>query len=226
MTSCVEPCGAGSETQAAARRAATLTRHMVAVPATPPPFVARVERVTRRGSAVFVASRLPGRARAAPARAPALHRLRRQSAHRAADRERARRPATSSPSSGRSTRARFPIRQMRPIDVYPRQRLALDRGRQHVVVQLPLRRRARAEALVDARVRRGDRHQHRREPVHPERPRHRRRTRRRTQTARTCGPGWRSRAACSCARSRASAGAGAAAGPARRTTSTSRRTAR
>ena len=44
-------------------------------------------------------------------------------------------------------------------------------------------------------------------------------------TARTYGPEWPSRAACSCARLRASAGAGAATSRARPTTSTSRRTA-
>ena len=46
-----------------------------------------------------------------------------------------------------------------------RQRRPLDGGRQHLRLQLPLRGRAGRQALVGARLRGGDRRQHRREPV-------------------------------------------------------------
>ena len=102
----------------------------------------------------------------------------------------------------------------------PRQRRRLDGGRQHLRLQLPLRRRHLA--LVDARLRRGDRRQPGREPV---RPRLDRLTARRPRVPRSQplpqGHG-RSRTACSCARSRRSAGSGA---PRSATTSTSRRRA-
>ena len=75
-----------------------------------------------------------------------------------------------------------------------RRRLPLDRGRQHLGVQLPAR--DRLEPLVEPRLRARDRRQPDREPVHLER--HDARTRRaaRTSTARATGPAWRTRAAC------------------------------
>ena len=61
--------------------------------------------------------------------------------------------------------ARFPIRRLRPIDAYrgvDERSMAADNT---VRLQLPLRGRARAEALVGARVRPRDRRQPGREPV-------------------------------------------------------------
>ena len=61
--------------------------------------------------------------------------------------------------------ARFPIRRMEPIAKYggsdPRSMAADNTSG----VQLPLRGRGRSEALVGARLRRGDRREHGREPV-------------------------------------------------------------
>ena len=85
--------------------------------------------------------------------------------------------------------ARFPMHRMRPVARLRRQRRPLDGRRQHVSVQLPLRRRARAEAVVGARLRRGDRHQHRREPVHRRADASSRRRARRTSTGRATGRG-------------------------------------
>ena len=81
-----------------------------------------------------------------------------------------------------------------------RLRLPLDRGRQHVRLQLPLRRRH--DALVGARVRPRDRRQPDREPVrHVSAARPRTRRAARTCGARRTAPAWRSRAARSSARS-------------------------
>ena len=59
--------------------------------------------------------------------------------------------------------ARFPIRRMVPVDAYGGERLPLDRGGQHVRLQLPPGRGH--ESLVGARVRPRDRPQPDREPV-------------------------------------------------------------
>ena len=66
---------------------------------------------------------------------------------------------------GRLYAERFPIRRMEPVDAFggsdPASMAADNTSR----VQLPQRGRARTAALVGARVRRGDRREHRREPV-------------------------------------------------------------
>ncbi len=103
-----------------------------------------------------------------------------------------------------------------------RQRPRFDGGRQHLGLQLPVRGRTRASPLVGARARRGDRREHRGEPVRGGRRGSASRGQADTSTARASGPEWPCPAAPSCGRSQRSAGSGAAAGPGRRTTSTSR----
>ena len=102
----------------------------------------------------------------------------------------------------------------------PRRRRGVDGRRQHVRLQLPLRRRD--DPLVDARLRRGDRRQPGREPVRPRLDRLAAGRPRRTSTGAATARAWPSAAACSCARSRRSAGSGARRSA---TTSTSRRRA-
>ncbi len=60
-------------------------------------------------------------------------------------------------------RVRFPIRRMRLVDDYGGSRLPLDRGRQHVGLQLP--RGDRLHTLVRARLRARDRRRPDREPL-------------------------------------------------------------
>ena len=193
-----------------------------------PAFRGSVSAVVSRRSPVddgrLVAARVPRGARRAPARARSLP----------GDSTAARTPAGSSSTATSRPRcvavlrrlyaARFPIRRMVPVDAYGGSRLPLDRGGQHVGLQLPVRRRH--DAMVGARVRPRDRPEPDREPL-----RHGRRhdlasgEPSASSGARRTVPAWRSRAARSSARSTPSAGDGAAAGRATATTSTSRRAA-
>ena len=97
--------------------------------------------------------------------------LRRATRARAADRRTATPRAALVAVFRRLYAARFPIRRMEPVDAYGGERLPLDRGRQHLGVQLPLRRRV--DALVEARLRPRDRRQPDREPVRQRRARRR-----------------------------------------------------
>ena len=104
-----------------------------------------------------------------------------------------------------------------------RERLPLDRGGQHVGVQLPLRRGD--DALVEPCVRDGDRRQSDREPVRVRRPHVASCEPPVRRPSRAAGREWRTRAARSYVRSTGSAGAGEVAGRPSRTTSTSPRAA-
>ena len=138
VTSCCAVDGPGQSRAPAAARAATLIARMVAVPATPPPFVARAERVTAADLPYSWHSGLSGRPLAAPPGAARLHRVRRQAASRRARRQRPRRPA-----GGRRVQDALPRALPDPPHAadrrVPRQRRPLRRGRQHVCVQLPRR---------------------------------------------------------------------------------------
>src|SRR5215216_6192860 len=123
-----------------------------------------------RPAPALVAPRLPGRPCAAAAAAGRLLGLRPPPARGRAGRERAR---------GRPAHARLltVVREALPDPAHApdrrvwRQRRAFARGGQHRSLQLPVRDRVGAEAVVGARVRARDRRQPRREPVPPERPR-------------------------------------------------------
>src|SRR5262249_2743367 len=121
-------------------------------------------------AAALVARRLPGRAGPAAASAADLLGLRQPRAHRDADRERARCRAADTRLLAALHRS-LPDPPHAPDRRLRRQRRALARRRQHGGVQLPLRRRLAAAALVGARLRPGDRRRPGREPVPRGRPR-------------------------------------------------------
>ena len=168
-----------------------------------PPFHASIAPVTAAELGRVLAPGLPGRAAAAAHGARLVRRLRRARAHAGARRQPRRRPATSTTVFRPPLRARFPVRRMRAGR-------ALRRAATTARWRPTTRRRSTAatrsapgpEALVGARLRRGDRRQHRREPLPRGRPRAARRRAAPSPTARATAAGWRSRAASSCARSR------------------------
>ena len=63
-------------------------------------------------------------------------------------------------------RARFPISRMEPVDVFHGSDPRVHGRRQHLRLQLPLRSHVRAAAMVDARLRAGDRREHDPESLH------------------------------------------------------------
>ena len=129
----------------------------------------------------LVASGLPGAALRPPPDHAHLPRLRRARPHRSARREpRTPPPRSSAPSGGCTQRgSRSGAWSRRPLR---RRRLPLDRGRQHLGVQLPPG--DRLDPLVEPRLRPRDRRQPDREPVRQRRDHARTGRARRTSTAR------------------------------------------
>src|SRR5689334_22694647 len=137
-----------------------------------PGAAVRPHRLTRDGgpAAAFLARGLPGLAGPAAAPAADLLGVRRPRPYGHAGRERPRCLAAHA-------RLLAPLRRALPDPAHAadrrvrRQRRALARRRQHRRVQLPLRGRVGAEALVGARLRARDRREPGREPVPRSRPR-------------------------------------------------------
>ena len=195
-----------------------------AAPRAAPAFTGTVVDGDRSRPPVVVSRRLPGRSRPVARAAPVVLGLRRPTAHRHADRERERGRRGAARCSRSSTRERFPIRQHATGRRVRRERPRVDGGRQHVGVQLPQRGRDRARRVVGARVRRGHRREHGREPVRRGRRRAARPRARRSSTGRYTARAWRSPVARSSTRSPRSDGSGVGAGRIP-TTNTSRRPA-
>ncbi len=146
--------------------------------------------------------------------------LRREAADRPPNRSRRRRPADA-PRVWHAACESVSDQEGRPGRRVRRERLPLDRSRQHLGLQLPLRRGN--EPLVGARVRARDRRQSHREPVRVRRahvtPREHSVSRSKPKTARDGARGRSPRARVRCR----SGGAGEVAGRPCRTTSTSPR---